>query len=290
MWFGPWKDGERNGYGAYFDITAHTIQSGKWIGNELIAGTSYICKEKAEPVLPARTRTVSKPFSYSGTVRYINLPTSSYMSYITEAINKWGKCRTGAITMYGAGVGVYGNSGYAYTGSTPSKLKKRIEEANSSNAEITDINITENGNYVIILGGSGYWTLGYPDAFLKKLEQYRTGDLRDDNILSACFNDRGEWVVITDKHYSYSNETIKNFILKAEELYEEVYYAYITKLRDDSLLQKRSILQKHSIQFGRGIEETHIQTQSHQVYRQWIVLDYRWRITKLLFYVITHFF
>ena len=45
--------------------------------------------------------------------------------------------------MYGAGVGVYGNSGYAYTGSTPSKLKKRIEEANSSNAEITDINITE---------------------------------------------------------------------------------------------------------------------------------------------------
>lgn len=228
MWFGPWKDGERNGYGAYFDITAHTIQSGKWIGNELIAGTSYICKEKAEPVLPARTRTVSKPFSYSGTVRYINLPTSSYMSYITEAINKWGKCRTGAITMYGAGVGVYGNSGYAYTGSTPSKLKKRIEEANSSNAEITDINITENGNYVIILGGSGYWTLGYPDAFLKKLEQYRTGDLRDDNILSACFNDRGEWVVITDKHYSYSNETIKNFILKAEELYEEVYYAYIT--------------------------------------------------------------
>jgi hypothetical protein len=228
MWFGPWKDGERNGYGAYFDITAHTIQSGKWIGNELIAGTSYICKEKAEPVLPARTRTVSKPFSYSGTVRYINLPTSSYMSYITEAINKWGKCRTGAITMYGAGVGVYGNSGYAYTGSTPSKLKKRIEEANSSNAEITDINISENGNYVIILGGSGYWTLGYPDAFLKKLEQYRTGDLRDDNILSACFNDRGEWVVITDKHYSYSNETIKNFILKAEELYEEVYYAYIT--------------------------------------------------------------
>ena len=228
MWFGPWKDGERNGYGAYLDITAHTIQSGKWIGNELIAGTSYICKEKAEPVLPVRTRTVSKPFSYSGTVRYINLPTSSYMSYITEAINKWGKCRTGAITMYGAGVGVYGNSGYAYTGSTPSKLKKRIEEANSSNAEITDINITENGNYVIILGGSGYWTLGYPDAFLKKLEQYRTGDLRDDNILSACFNDRGEWVVITDKHYSYSNETIKNFILKAEELYEEVYYAYIT--------------------------------------------------------------
>lgn len=71
MWFGPWKDGERNGYGAYFDITAHTIQSGKWIGNELIAGTSYICKEKAEPVLPARTRTVSKPFSYSGTVRYM---------------------------------------------------------------------------------------------------------------------------------------------------------------------------------------------------------------------------
>lgn len=189
---------------------------------------TYICKEKAEPVLPARTRTVSKPFSYSGTVRYINLPTSSYMSYITEAINKWGKCRTGAITMYGAGVGVYGNSGYAYTGSTPSKLKKRIEEANSSNAEITDINITENGNYVIILGGSGYWTLGYPDAFLKKLEQYRTGDLRDDQILSACFNDKGEWVVITDKHYSYSNETIKNFILKAEELYGEVCYAYIT--------------------------------------------------------------
>ena len=92
----------------------------------------------------------------------------------------------------------------------PASLRNVIEEANSSNAEITDINITENGNYVIILGGSGYWTLGYPDAFLKKLEQYRTGDLRDDNILSACFNDRGEWVVITDKHYSYSNETTKN--------------------------------------------------------------------------------
>lgn len=52
---------------------------------------------------------------------------------------------------------------------------------------------------------------------------------------------------------------------------------------------KTEYITKHSIQFGRGIEETHIQTQSHQVYRQWIVLDYRWRITKLLFYVITHF-
>ena len=98
--------------------------------------------------------------------------------------------------------------------STPSKLKKRIEEANSSNAEITDINITENGNYVIILGGSGYWTLGYPDAFLKKLEQYRTGDLGRQYSF-GCFNDRGEWVVITDKHYSYSNETIKNFMTES---------------------------------------------------------------------------
>ena len=228
MWFGPWKDNKRNGYGAYFDITAHTIQPGKWIGDELIAATSYICKEKAESVSPTRSRAVSKPFSYSGTVRYINPPTSSYMSYIKEAINKWGKCRTGAITTYGAGVGVYGNSGYAYTGSTPSKLKKRIEEANSNNSEITDINITENGNYVIILGGSGYWALGYPEKFLKKLEQYRTGDLKDDRVLSACFNDREDWVIITDRHYSYSNETIKNFIVKAEELYGEVYYAYIT--------------------------------------------------------------
>ena len=124
----------------------------------------------------------------------------------------------------------------------------------------------------------------------KKLEQYRTGDLRDDNILSACFNDRGEWVVITDKHYSYSNETIKNFILKAEELYEEVYYAYITNYGMIACCKNGVYYKKHSIQFGRGIEETHIQTQSHQVYRQWIVLDYRWRITKLLFYVITHFF
>ena len=41
----PWKDGERNGYGAYFDITAHTIQSGKWIGNELIAGTFISVKK-----------------------------------------------------------------------------------------------------------------------------------------------------------------------------------------------------------------------------------------------------
>lgn len=228
MWFGPWKDDKRNGYGAYFDITAHTIQPGKWIGDELIAGTSYICKEKVEPALPTKTETTSKPFSYSGTVRYINPPTSSYLSYIKETINKWGECRTGAITTYGAGVGVYGNSGYAYTGSTPSKLKKRIEEANTNNSKITDINITENGNYVIVLGGSGYWTLGYPELFFKKLEQYRTGDLRDDQIFSACFNDRGDWVVITDKHYSYSNENIKNFILKAEELYEEVCYAYIT--------------------------------------------------------------
>ena len=81
------------------------------------------------------------------------------------------------------------------------------------------------------------------------------------------------------KFHTESRRTIRRGLLC-------LYY----QLRDDSLLQKRSILQKHSIQFGRGIEETHIQAQSHQVYRQWIVLDYRWRITKLLFYVITHFF
>jgi hypothetical protein len=97
-----------------------------------------------------------------------------------------------------------------------------------SDVDVCYFSIAAVGFFYTFLKLAGYWTLGYPDAFLKKLEQYRTGDLRDDNILSACFNDRGEWVVITDKHYSYSNETIKNFILKAEELYEEVYYAYIT--------------------------------------------------------------
>ena len=68
--------------------------------------------------------------------------------------------------MYGAGVGVYGNKWTLLHRRAHSK-QKRIEEASSSNAEITDINITENGSYVIILGGSGYWTLSYPDAFLK---------------------------------------------------------------------------------------------------------------------------
>lgn len=228
MWFGPWKDGIRNGYGAYFDITAHTIQSGKWIGDDLVEGTSYISREEAKPAPAPKPIPAEKPFSYSGTVRYLNSLAGSHMSYIKEAINGWGKCRTGAITEYGAGVGIYGDYGYAYTGSTPSKLKKRIKEAYDDKSKITDINITENGNYVIILNGAGYWTLGYPERFPKKLEELRVGDLSDDKVLSACFNDKGEWVIISDKHYIYSNESIKNFITKAEDLYGAVNYAYIT--------------------------------------------------------------
>lgn len=228
MWFGPWKDGIRNGYGAYFDITAHTIQSGKWIGDDLVEGSSYISREEAKPAPVPKPIPAEKPFSYSGTVRYLNSLAGSHMSYIKEAINGWGKCRTGAITEYGAGVGIYGDYGYAYTGSTPSKLKKRIKEAYDDKSKITDINITENGNYVIILNGAGYWTLGYPERFPKKLEELRVGDLSDDKVLSACFNDRGEWVIISDKHYIYSNESIKNFITKAEDLYGAVNYAYIT--------------------------------------------------------------
>lgn len=228
MWFGPWKDGIRNGYGAYFDITAHTIQSGKWIEDNLVEGTSYISREEAKPAPAPKPIPAEKPFSYSGTVRYLNSLAGSHMSYIKEAINGWGKCRIGAITEYGAGVGIYGDYGYAYTGSTPSKLKKRIKEAYDDKSKITDINITENGNYVIILNGAGYWTLGYPERFPKKLEELRVGDLSDDKVLSACFNDKGEWVIISDKHYIYSNESIKNFITKAEDLYGAVNYAYIT--------------------------------------------------------------
>lgn len=154
-------------------------------------------------------------FSFSGTMTQTAIAKKSSVLYIKNTIDKWKQCKTGTITTNGAGVCVYGSK-YAYTEGVPEDLQKRIREANTP---IVDIHITEQGKYVMILEHRGYWTNGYPEAFLKELERFRVGDLKADKIASACFNDKGDWVIVSDKHYTYSSNEIGEFLKQAVELY-----------------------------------------------------------------------
>ena len=46
--------------------------------------------------------------------------------------------------------------------------------------------------------------------------------------MSACFNDKGNWVIVTKGKFAYSDNYIRDFLLKAESMYGELLSVFIS--------------------------------------------------------------
>lgn len=119
----------------------------------------------------------------------------------------------------GAGVVIYGNNGYAYTGRTTDALKNKIVELNKANSKIDDVCVTDNGRYCLIWGDNGYAASG-PTEFLNKLEDFNH---RKETIRSVALTDGGTWAIVGETNTSCANTTLLQFVIGARDKYGTIY-------------------------------------------------------------------
>lgn len=164
--------------------------------------------------LQAQETVGNRLFSFKGSVRQIDPKRNPALTYIKNTIDEWRQCKTGTITANGTGICVQGNRfGHVRIS------QELLNNLQTANANIVDIHITEQGKYIILLNDGSYRGAGLPEAFVKELKRYTSGDLINDQLASACLNDKGDWVIVSDRHYSYSGKAIGDFLKKAVDMY-----------------------------------------------------------------------
>ena len=73
---------------------------------------------------------------------------------LRQQIDEWGECRNVAITETNGDLALYGKNGYANLG-CPEDLNAAIKELNNQNLFIADVQLTEEGRWVILYGNNG---------------------------------------------------------------------------------------------------------------------------------------
>ena len=74
--------------------------------------------------------------------------------YIRNSITQWGECRNVTITEYNGDIALYGKNGYSMYG-CPAGLNDAIKELHQDGEYIDDVQLTENGRWVILYGNNG---------------------------------------------------------------------------------------------------------------------------------------
>ncbi len=145
-------------------------------------------------------------------------------SFIREQIDRYGECKNVAITESNGDVMLYGINGWAATSCCPSGLQDDLRSLHDNRETINDIVLTENGNYLILYGSNGFKGRGTPDNLWSKI----TNDFRNETVFSVTFNDNGDWIIITNNHYSASSSRIMDWLKDGANSYGQLWAACVT--------------------------------------------------------------
>lgn len=160
-------------------------------------------------------------FSHSGTTRAAT-DNARALSGLVEAVEGWKQCKTGALTEVGKGVAVYANNGWKTVGMTSTvdkKLNDKLHEVNEAKYVILDVTMTANDRWCVLYRKSdsvtaASWYNAPNGAGDKMKELFAEGDL----FRSVSFTDK-DYVLITDKHYTASNDWDLERLNTAYDLY-----------------------------------------------------------------------
>jgi hypothetical protein len=142
-------------------------------------------------------------------------------AYIREQIERWGSCRTVAITKTNGDLAIYGSNGWASSG-IPKGLENKIRSLNADGEYIRDVVLTEGGRWLILYGDNGYSWDGIPDGdpLLTKLREYNKQRQR---ITSVTFNDYGDWAVVTTNYFSASDNELMALLKECNEKFGQIW-------------------------------------------------------------------
>lgn len=146
-------------------------------------------------------------------------------AYIKDSMKKWGECRTVTITETNGDAMIFGNNGYGYD-DIPSGMGSRIEELNDGNVRITDLHLSENGNWIILYGTNGFTRRGLPSDLDDLLVDWND---RGYTILSASFDDDGHWIAVSKEKFATSDYRITQWVQDGANKYGSVLSACVSE-------------------------------------------------------------
>ena len=148
---------------------------------------------------------------------------NQHRAYVKSQIDKWGLCRTVAITKKGGAVAITQTNAYTASG-IPKAMEKALKRANEKGYQIDDVVLTDKGSWLVLYANNGIDCGKVP----KNLEnQLRALNKAGEKITSVTFNDAGEWIVVTATKAVCSYD-IYDWIADGEQKYGKLLTAHIT--------------------------------------------------------------
>jgi hypothetical protein len=124
----------------------------------------------------------------SGTVTF-----GQKRTILVDAINEWGNCKNVLITATHGNIAISDRYGYALDGEFPPEMYDAIKEASENQRPVTDLVLTESGNFLVLIGNNGYAAKGIPEKLDVRLKEINKAE---GEVVSVSFNDNGDWMVV----------------------------------------------------------------------------------------------
>ena len=87
-----------------------------------------------------------------------------------------------------------GKNDYAYTAGIPQALADALEKYHDDDDYIDDVQLTEDGEWLILVGKNGCQWSNIPSKLESKLRQWNEAE---ETITSVTFNDDGDWIDVS---------------------------------------------------------------------------------------------
>lgn len=126
---------------------------------------------------------------------------------LRKAIKKWGECNNGSLSLEHGAVAIYGSNGYFCSSAVDDRISSKLKSINKSGGNITDVNITENGNFIIVYNSGKDWYGVLPSALKSALDDYSYGT----EFKSISFNESGTYAITTSEGFQSNNSIYQAF-------------------------------------------------------------------------------
>ena len=160
------------------------------------------------------TKNESVGFKISGTIRNLVLMKSPFNAGIE--MTKKGIAQNGCVNSYGV-ILYYGKNGYSKAGKAVMDLQKACDFWKGKGI-IVDLNMTDKEHYVIVARLDGpdepsNYKFAYNGLSQEMLNGFaQTMTLKNSQIQSYCFNEKGNWAIIAHGGATiYNNDIIEDF-------------------------------------------------------------------------------
>lgn len=137
---------------------------------------------------------------------------------LRKAIKKWGECNNGTLSLEHGAVALYGSNGYFCSAAVDDRISSKLKSINKGGGTINDVNITENGNFIIVYNDKEWYGV-LPSGLKSALDEYSYGT----KFKSISFNESGTYAITTSDGFKSNNSIYQSFYDENVDDYGELY-------------------------------------------------------------------